>query len=443
MAAESRIEVWDGCAAVVAAAVETFCARWDRYSTKSVSHSIFRLFEELIDPAFSTYLSTLPEHHRGRGIVPNISVAKLARHGGFGLAEDVIRACLLQFMKTSGQYDIEFERTIETLIVVARRCKTKRPKRLSSGRANRLYSEYCDFCGAHTELAAQQKGDTRPGYDREGAARLSAKYCWSHRPKFLDGSRNHEYLWAARHKHEFEIELKRLSLQAKAISKPNAETGNSDLDLFYFKLLSPLAVYPSDICFLRNEARRLIDLRVSDKKKRIVMMRTEHYTLAAIAKEVGAKSRQAVAKSLASTPKRYRFDLANHATSHRNIDTMTSVASKVGQSKADSAAQARFMSLIGPVATMAFQDSDISEILLNDDGTLWCDSRSTGMKTIGFISALDAAQIIQFAAQNFSKEQESGKEVILVKLPFANARFTGVLSPVVDSPVFCIRKGSH
>lgn len=444
MADELPIKVWEDCAGVVVSAVKTFCDRWGPYSTKSARHSILSLFEELIDPAFAAYRAALPDHHPGRRLFSDTSITELARHGGFALPEKAIRLILRQYTKIHG-HDVEYKATLETLLEGVKRCKTKRPKTLPlpSGRANRLYSEHCEFCGTNTELAAKEKGSTRLGYDGEGAARLSGKYCWKHRPKYLDGSRNERYLSAVRHKHDFEIELERLTLQVSALSKPSAATGDSDLNLFYFKLLAPHPVYASDMCFLRNEARQIVDSHVSDQKKRIVVMRSNHYSLTAIAEKVGAKSRQAVAKALASIPKRYRFDLAGDAVSNPNVENLFSLTEKFACSKVDPDAQSQFMRLIGPVAAAAFLDPDIVEILLNDDGSLWADSRAVGMTKIGAIAATDAEQIVQFAANNFYQELETDKKFILAKLPFANARFTGMLPPTVDSPTFGIRKGAN
>jgi hypothetical protein len=435
-----RIEVWEGCATGVASAVERMSDRWEPYSTESRRHSMFSLFEELIVPALTTYLSTLSEHHRGRSVLPNISLAKLARVAGFGFVEDVIHSSLLHFIKT-GHDCIEFEGTLETLRVVASRCRNKLPKKVLSPRANRSGSTYCEFCGAHSETVAAEKDKMHPGYDRGSSARLSVKYCWAHRPKFLDRAPNPEYLWAARHKVEFETELKRLSCQARSMSKPSAETGDPYLDLFYLRVLAPLAAYPSDTSLLRNEARRIVDARLSDKRKRIVVMRAAQLSLAKVANEVGANSRQAVAKALASIPAKYRFDLATYTASDRHIDHLKPLVGEGVCHQSVSSAHARFIELLGPVAATALQDPDIVELLLNDDGSLFSDSRSIGMRKIGALTASEAEQIIRFAALQFPHEQDSSKERVMVELPFANARFTGVLPPVVDGPVFGIRKG--
>jgi hypothetical protein len=438
MIADFRIEVWDGCATEVATAIQAFCDRWKPYSAKSSSHSIFSLFESLIDPAFARYLSSLPENHGGRRIFPNISISRLARLGGFRLAEEVIHGTLLKFMQEGGRYDFEFERTLETLLEVTRRCESKQPK-TRSGEANRLYSEHCEFCGRKTELAALNS-DSQLRSRRENGARLSEKYCQEHRPKFFNGSRNPDYIRHLRHRNDFEIEVERLTLQTKALSAPHAETGDLYLDLFYFKLLAPLPIVQSDIGFVRNMARQIIDSRVSDKKKRIVVMRADGYTLAAISEAVGAKNRQAIAKALATVPKMFRFDLKNATIDRLNIATLELFADIGQQSKEHPSAYAHFMALVGPATATAIQDPDVSEIMLNDDGALWSESASSGMKRLDFISALNATKIVHFAAKNFSSERETSEEIISVLLPFASARFTAFLPPVVERPIFSIRK---
>lgn len=434
MAESLRIKPWDHCAADVASAVETFCDQWEPYSKESRQHSLDGLFALVIVPAFSAYRATLPAHHRGRNLFPNNSFAELVRqHGGFDLVDKVLQTYLRQFIQTDVQ-DLQFQETLETLRVVARACRAKRPKKrgpkkLESAQASRVYAEYCEFCGTHTEVAARKKGKTVPGYDATSNARLSAKYCWDHRPKFLDGSRNHRYLSGLRHQPAFEIELKRLSLQARSMSKPNAETGDPNLDLFYFRVLEHLAVYPSDTSLLRSEAWRLIDCNVSDKKKRIVAMRAGKHSLESIAKEVGLKGRQAVAKALASTPSMYRFDLPT-----------------LGKGRAPqliSATDARFIDLLGQVAANALEDPEIIDLRLNDNGSLWVEGRSPGMREIGTLAASDAERLIRFANRNFPHEPGSGVDLIMVELPFSNARFTGLLPPFADSPVFAIRKAAH
>lgn len=435
-----NIDAFSGCTPVMASAVENLCDRWESYSTKSRSYSIFSLFEELIVPAWATYASTLPEHHLGR----DISLVKMAQLYGFDVIEKFVHLSIRMFMNAE-IYDPEFVETLDTILVVAEACKTKPPKKQPryGALANRLFNNYCEFCGAHTELAAKNNGESQAGFENDSMARLSAKYCSTHRPKnFLDGSRNHEYLWAVRHKLEFKIELKRLNCQSNFMAKPNAGTGDANLDQFYFKLLAHLPVYSTDICFLRNEARQIVDLRVNDKKKQIIMMRAAKYSLAKIADEVGANSRQAIGKAISSVPKKFRFDLASQTTNSNKINNLMHLVGATAVLDEDSTVQSHFIKLLGPAASVAFQNSDILDVFSDPNGKLWSNSRTLGIMEIGTIVSLDAEKIIDFAIHNFRHEQSSKKQTPKVVLAFANARFYGALPPFIDKPVFAIRKGT-
>jgi len=340
-----RIQVWKGCAPVIAAAIDTFCNRWGPYSTKSHTRAIFTLFSQVIEPAWCTYINELPSDHRGRKLCADLTLTQTARTFGFHtvenllrdrifeycademsadkkfllamptmrLREDPIALCLEHLALRYINSDLEFEVTMATMREVARRCQNKQPRTPSFGASNRRFQKFCEYCGSFTELEAHARRETRAGYDRDidgGAARLSAKYCWGHRPKFLDQTRNSEYLKALRGKREFNIQLTRLRQQSVSISEPLANTGDPALDLFYLNLIAKRATYPDEESILRNEARQLVDSPIDDRKKRMVMLRASGLPLSAIADAVGAKSRQSVSKALSSVPDKYRFDLA-------------------------------------------------------------------------------------------------------------------------------------
>jgi hypothetical protein len=465
MQADERIMAWQGCTPAVVAAVDSFCDRWKPYSTKSRARSIFKLFDEVIEPAWNSYIEALPTEHSGRELCRDLRLGQLARTVGFGTLETIVAATLREYCNDEEDFynqmtpdlsfwteaakhtgfnsDHEFEATLETILVVARECHSKRPKKLKNGRSNRLYQDLCEYCGANTELSAQAKGESRTGYEPDGAARLSAKYCWGHRPKFLDGTRNPEYIWAVRHKTEFDTEVRRLRLQATSMGEPRAKTDDACVDLFYLNLLGPRAIYPDEVAILRNEARQLVDLRVDDKKKRMIIMRASGFSLAAIADAVGAKSRQAIGKALASVPAKYRFDLmGNEYSSDETASTSHCIPPSSRDSVLEtttSAAEAFLEGLNGAVTT-AMQDPDIVEILLNPDGILWAELRTIGRRKIGTVCASDAEKIIRFVANKCGISITAQNPIIMVDLPAARARFTGVLPPITDSPTFGIRK---
>jgi hypothetical protein len=468
------IRIPDNCAAEVASAIERLHDRWGPYSIESTACSLYSLFGEVIIPAITAYLSALPPNHLYRWILPNLSFAKLVRLGGFSLVGEVVHACLLRYISLARllrpeRYDSQFEETLEALREVARACAAKVPKttqsdkrranveycrirgvdtdgvsrpknaKKSSAGSSGFHAEYCEFCGALTEVATRNKGLTERSC-KNNKARLSGKYCINHRAKLDDDLWNNQHQSAQRTKSEFETEVTRLSWQAVSMSKPNSGTGDPYLDLFYFNAIGHLAVFPSDSALIRNEARRIVDLNISDKRKRIIAMRTAGYSLAEIAIEVGANSRQAVAKSLALTPSKYRFDLPTHEPSDRNIDNPGPYVGKNARPKPVPVQYARFLALLGNAAAKALENSDVIELLANDDGLVWSDSRIEKMRQIAVLTTSEAEHIIRFANQNFVHEPCSTDELIAVFLPAGNARFTGSLPPFVDKPSFAIRK---
>lgn len=417
--APQRIEVWRGCASSVASAVETFSDQWVPYSSKSRTRSIFKLFEEIIEPVWHDYLHTLPLTYSGRVVCQRLELGRLARAVGFQTVESIV-AGVLRNLRQNNQasrhaniaYAHEFEMTLEMMRVILRACYAKRPKTHKT-RINRLDFQICRYCGEDTEHRTQAKQN----YEPEGVARFSTVYCAKHRPKFRDGTSNSEYLRAARHKEEFENEVKRMQCQSTSIAKPNAQTGDAFLDLFYFKLLAPHAIYADDEKFIRNEARALVNERVDDRKKRMVMMRASGLSLAAIAEAVGAKSRQAASKAIASIPSAYRFDI-----------------------KAAPPTPEDLMSGLDASVVAAMNDNDIVEIHLNADGVLWAESRVAGLQTIGTISTYEANTVIQRVAEKVGRKLTEKHPVLEADIASAYMSFTAILPPITKGPTFAIRK---
>lgn len=414
-----RIEVWKGCAPTVASAVEIFSNQWGPYSSRSRTRSIFRLFEEVIEPVWRDYLHTLPLSYSGRVVCHRLELGRLARAVGFQTLESIIEDVLRNLRRNNEAagfvntaYAHEFEMTLEMMRVILRACYAKRPKTHKT-RINRLDFQICRYCGEDTEHRTQAKQN----YEPEGVARFSTVYCAKHRPKFRDGTSNSEYLRAARHKEEFENEVKRMQYQSASIAKPNAQTGDAFLDLFYFKLLSPHAIYADDEKFIRNEARALVNERVDDRKKRMVMMRASGLSLAAIAEAVGVKSRQAASKAIASIPTAYRFDIKALPPTPEDL-----------------------MSGLDASLVAAMNDNDVVEIHLNPDGVLWSESRVAGLQAIGTISTCEANKVIQRVAEKVGREV-TGKHLVLeADIASAYISFTAMLPPITEGPTFAIRK---
>lgn len=323
--------VWEHCTPIIAIAIERFSDRWGPYSHRSRRYSIYRLLKELIDPAWRTYLTHLPSGHRAATLCGGSSISEMVRSMGFRALEDKIISiaqvpgskadlAIADFIRPrqeiiNGQHvrfppsvDEEFDATIETMrgLIVDCRLKTPAKERVRDLSVDRGQPN-CDLCGCYTELEAYRRGAAWPDLDPDLTARLSKRYCSYHRPVRLDGTSNSNYRRAFRSRQQFDEETHRLTLQTTSASAAHCSVNNSAVEAFLFNVVGPKALYPDEEAEIRNEARRLVDARLSDRKKQIVILAATGLTQAEIGRRLGM-SRQAVSKALNSVPKTYRFD---------------------------------------------------------------------------------------------------------------------------------------
>lgn len=99
----------------------------------------------------------------------------------------------------------------------------------------------------------------------------------------------------------------------------------------------------------------------------------------------------------------------------------------------------------GPEIIFALMQEDVSEVIVNADGTIWVES--SGVKQAqGFIESEQVRRIICTVAtlERLSVDVEcpdiSADLQIELNGNLCSFRFQGVLPPVVSDPVFCIRK---
>ena len=96
---------------------------------------------------------------------------------------------------------------------------------------------------------------------------------------------------------------------------------------------------------------------------------------------------------------------------------------------------------LGAVILDALQNEDVTEILLNADGQLWLDTHSGGLATTG--SSLDAIQaqgLISTIAGLLGRTVGEEAPILEAELPLDGSRFEALLPPVVEAPIFSIRK---
>lgn len=95
---------------------------------------------------------------------------------------------------------------------------------------------------------------------------------------------------------------------------------------------------------------------------------------------------------------------------------------------------------LGVVILEALRDPQVVEVLLNDDGTLWEDRFSTGMKIIGEMTAVRAENLIGTIANALGEPVTRDNPIVEGELPLDGSRFEGVIPPNVERPIFAIRK---
>jgi len=99
---------------------------------------------------------------------------------------------------------------------------------------------------------------------------------------------------------------------------------------------------------------------------------------------------------------------------------------------------------LGPVVMGALGDSQIVEIMLNPDGTLWEDRHGSGMNKIGQMDKNQAVSLIGTVAGMLGQEASAESPIVEGELPLDGSRFEGVLPPVSPgAPTFTIRKKAH
>lgn len=95
---------------------------------------------------------------------------------------------------------------------------------------------------------------------------------------------------------------------------------------------------------------------------------------------------------------------------------------------------------MGPLIATALDDSDVVEVMLNPDGTLWLDRLTEGRSQFGKLDAADGERIIRLVAAHVGAEVHRSKPLLSAELPESGERFEGVLPPVATAPTFALRK---
>ncbi|MFC4932643.1 hypothetical protein [Massilia sp. GCM10023247] len=428
--------IWEGCNSSMALAVEAFASQWEPYSTTSRRYSLYSLVERILDPEWGRYIDALPEIHPGRTLCQGRMPGRLAREHGFWELGDWFKSTVHAYLglceTNSSDHDAEFLATLDTMLDLADLCASKKPKHQPVGnikqvnRVNgRLARKFCAFCGQPSELEAfridQSRWPEEPGDNR----RLSSRYCQEHRTVRQDGGFNTAYKRAARNRMKFKRELDRLQRQSWSVVAPRANTGSAAADLFVLNLIGRDAIYPDERGKLRDLANRLVESKLSDRKKEIVCMLASGMKAACIARQLGV-SRQAVSKTLKSIPAEFRFDLASGKV------TAEGPAGTNGEQEASHA--------LDPILKAALENPEIHEIYVNPDARLWAEYTDSPAKCIGLMEIRQVSRLIAWIAQCAGKQVDPEHPIMEADFPGYSARFMGIVPPVVKQAIFSIRK---
>lgn len=85
-------------------------------------------------------------------------------------------------------------------------------------------------------------------------------------------------------------------------------------------------------------------------------------------------------------------------------------------------------------------DKLITEIMLNDDGSLWIEKHGHKMLQVGNMRPEKATMIINTMATSLGKIINAQNPILGGEIPIDGSRFQAMIPPVVTSPCFAIRK---
>ncbi len=313
-ASETEIPVWPNCSPIMEAAVRELVANWRPYSSSARRFPIRRLIEQLIDPAIALLCVDAVFQRYILGAPGTVALSDLIHSIHYKGAMQAQRVLIRQYMSATrhtGEQSREVIGTLETLVEVIEACGRKRPARsrctvegvTQNAQRNR---DFCEMCGQPSELAHLiNTGDWPESADTDYALHLSNRYCASHRPRHVDGTWNPQYQRAKRSKNLFNLELARLTEQsAQRTLSPKHDTPAAEL--FAFHITHSNGLTAADEGALREQARFMIDARLTDAKKQMLILRASGLNQSEIARRMGI-SRQAVSKALGSIPSSFQF----------------------------------------------------------------------------------------------------------------------------------------
>lgn len=95
---------------------------------------------------------------------------------------------------------------------------------------------------------------------------------------------------------------------------------------------------------------------------------------------------------------------------------------------------------LGPQVCELLEDSKVIEIMLNPDGSLWCEWLGAPMERIGTMAKSQAESLMGTVASSLRTNITALNPILECELPLDGSRFEALIPPVVSGPTFTIRK---
>jgi len=119
--------------------------------------------------------------------------------------------------------------------------------------------------------------------------------------------------------------------------------------------------------------------------------------------------------------------------------TVLSGPPQVPASETQSRRQASLRTAVAPIARY-LADEQVVEIMLNADGRVWIERAGSGMSEAGRMGPEDALRMLRIVATEMNTELSDRNPSLAGKLPIWGARVQASIPPVVEAPVFALRK---
>lgn len=95
---------------------------------------------------------------------------------------------------------------------------------------------------------------------------------------------------------------------------------------------------------------------------------------------------------------------------------------------------------LGPQVCELLEDTKVIEIMLNPDGSLWCEWLGQPMERIGTMAKSQAESLMGTVASSLRTHITANNPILECELPLDGSRFEALIPPIVSGPTFTIRK---